>query len=145
MEQAEEHAYRSESLDNNLCIPATNLLRALISGAAGTLVGGKGKKTYAKVLAAGLFIEQPELDLGVKNFILFSTPVVIKATGGRVLRHRARLNEWAAEGTLNYDEKAIPIEALKKIFLDTGAMIGLMDFRPEKKGPFGRFTVEFLG
>ena len=139
--QAEEHTYRSEN--GNLCIPQANFMRALVKGAAGTLVGGKGKKTYKNAIASGVYLLEPELDLGTKDYVVDSKPVVIKATGGRVLRHRARINRWAASGTLQYDPAAINEKDLKKILQDTGAVVGLMDFRPEKFGPFGRFEVEF--
>ena len=141
LEQAEEHSYRSEN--GNLCIPQANLMRALVRGAAETKVGGKGKKTYKNAIASAVWLEEPELDLGTKDFVVDSKPVVIAATKGRIIRHRPRVNNWTASGTLNYDENVIPESALKKILLDTGASVGLMDFRPEKFGPFGRFTVEF--
>lgn len=118
-------------------------MRAVINGASNTLVGGRGKKTYAKVIAAAAGLREIELDLGVKDFIVDSRGVVIKATGGRIIRHRARLNEWETTGTIEYDESAINEKDLMKILSDTGTKVGLLDFRPEKKGPFGRFAVEF--
>ena len=140
-EQAEETTYRNAN--GNLCIPNENFMRAVINGASNTLVGGRGKKTYAKVIAAAAGLREIELDLGVKDFIVDSRGVVIKATGGRIIRHRARLNEWETTGTIEYDESAINEKDLMKILSDTGTKVGLLDFRPEKKGPFGRFAVEF--
>lgn len=118
-------------------------MRSLVNAAAHTPVGGKGKKTYSKLIAAACILESPELDLGVRDFLTDSKSVVIRATGGRVMRHRARLNEWSAEGLLLFDERLLPESAMRKILGDAGQLIGLMDFRPEKKGPFGRFEVEF--
>jgi hypothetical protein len=138
-EQAEAHTYRLES--GNLCIPQSNFMRALMSGAAYSK--GKGRASLQKVVAAAVWLAEPEMDLGVKDFVVDSKSVVIPATRGRIMRHRARLNKWTASATLNYDETLISENQLRKIAVDTGALVGLMDFRPEKKGPFGRFTVAF--
>jgi hypothetical protein len=117
-------------------------MRALMAGAAYSK--GKGRASLQKVVAASVWLEEPEMGLGTSDFAVDSKGVVIPATRGRIVRHRARLNKWGFVATLNYDESLLSEPQLKKILTDTGALVGLMDFRPEKKGPFGRFTVEFV-
>jgi hypothetical protein len=142
-ERAERGAYRSTS--GELVIPNANFFRGLVAAGTNTLAGGKGKKTLQKVIAAVVYLIEPELPLGTKEYVISSMGVVVPATGGRIMCHRARIDKWSASGTLSYLESSISKEQLQKVLGDFGSMIGLMDFRPEKKGPYGRFVVEFNG
>jgi hypothetical protein len=51
------------------------------------------------------------------------------------------LDAWVAAFTLEYDPNLITEPQLRTILDDTGSKVGLLDFRPERKGPFGRFMV----
>jgi len=42
---------------------------------------------------------------------------------------------------LDYDPDLLTEEQLRIVVDDAGARVGLLDFRPERKGPFGRFMV----
>jgi len=139
-EQAEFHTYRN-SKTRELYLPVENLMRALIAGAAYSK--GKGRASLQKTVAAGLFIEELHIGLGTDTFVVDTRGVVIPATRGRVERHRPRLDEWSGSFTVVYDEDLLSETNVKKILSDTGALVGLGDFRPERKGPYGRFSVEF--
>jgi hypothetical protein len=67
--------------------------------------------------------------------------VVIPSTKGRVLRHRPRLDAWETSFTLIFDETLMSEKQVRKIIDDCGSLVGLLDFRPERKGPYGRFMV----
>lgn len=58
-----------------------------------------------------------------------------------LLRHRPRLDKWKAAFGLLYDETLMKPEQVRRIVDDCGSRVGLLDFRPERKGPFGRFMV----
>jgi hypothetical protein len=136
-EQAEEAAYRSKS--GELYIPGVNVQRALVSAAA--FSKGKGRASLQKIAAACLFVEEAELGLGAKTYEVDSRPVVIAATKGRIVRHRPRLDAWGVSFTVTYDELLLKKEEVHRILQDCGQRVGLLDFRPERKGPFGRFMV----
>ena len=138
-DQAEWNCYRDETT-GRLYIPAANLQRALIGGA--TYSKGKGRSNLSKSAAACLRVWPDIIDLGVTNFEIDSRSVVIRATGGRVIRHRAKLNEWKATFKIDYSRDLLSEVQVRSIVDDTGARVGLLDFRPEKKGPFGRFVVD---
>ena len=73
----------------------------------------------------------------IMDFEVDSRPVTIPATKGRVMRHRARINEWAAIINLQINESIIS-EALMRQMINEGLeQLGLGDFRPEKGGSFG--------
>lgn len=138
-EQAELAAYRDPET-RDLYVPATNVQRCFIAGA--TYSKGKGRGSLQKNAAACLLVGPVErLSLGVQSFVVDSRPVVIPATKGRVLRHRPRLDAWTLSFSLDYDETLLTETQVRRIVDDSGSRVGLLDFRPEKKGPFGRFVV----
>jgi hypothetical protein len=139
--KAEAAAYRlpSNGKPGNLYIPATNLWRALVSAAS--YEKGRGRATLAKVAAAALSVTPEALDLGTSQYVIDSRPVVIPSTKGRVMGHRPRLDEWQVSLFCDYDETLISEQQLRNIFDHCGSKVGVLDFRPEKKGPMGRFMV----
>lgn len=75
------------------------------------------------------------------DFEVDSRPVTIPATKGRVMRHRPRFNQWGAEFDLIVNETLITVELAHQLLQEAGQQIGIGDFRPEKRGPFGTFRV----
>jgi len=57
------------------------------------------------------------------------------------MRHRPCFDEWEFDCEIDYDETVMTENQLRKIVDDAGNRVGLCDFRPAKKGPFGRFMV----
>ena len=137
-EQAEVAAYRDPDTGALYC-PGINIQRALIAGA--TYSKGKGRGSLQKAAAACLQVTPERVSFGVKDYAVDSRPVVIAATKGRVMRHRPRLDAWALTFEIEYDDVLLKESEVRRIVDDTGARVGLLDFRPEKKGPFGRFVV----
>jgi len=137
-EQADLKAYRDPDT-GMLYIPGIAIQRAFIGAAAYSK--GKGRASLQKQAAASLFIFPERVSLGVKKYVLDSRAVVIPATRGRVIRHRPRLDEWKAKFEIEYDESLLTERQVRQIVDDAGSRVGLLDFRPEKKGPFGRFIV----
>jgi hypothetical protein len=116
-----------------------NVQRALVAAAAYSK--GKGRGSLQKVAAACLQVAPERLLLGTKNFTIDSRSVGIRATGGRIIRHRARLDRWAVTFTLEWDPTLMTEKEVRRIVDDMAVRVGLLDFRPEKKGPFGRSMV----
>ncbi|UZR27449.1 hypothetical protein [Methylococcus mesophilus] len=139
-EQADPKVYRDDK--GGLYIPGPNLFAALI--AAGTFHKvGKSKVTTTKtsLVPAGLAVEEIALPLGTKEFEVDSRSVVIPSTGGRVMCHRPRLDQWHVSFTLSVDTDIFSPQFVRLLVDDAGKKIGLGDFRPARKGPFGRFVV----
>lgn len=76
-----------------------------------------------------------------KNFEVDGRPVTIPATKGRIMRYRPRWNKWAASFDMLLDENLLSPEMAQQLLTEAGLSIGIGDFRPEKRGPFGRFRV----
>lgn len=137
-EQAELAAYRDPDTEE-LYIPGVNIQRALI--AAAVYSKGKGRATLQKPVAACVLVTPERCSLKVKTFVIDSRPVVIPATKGRVMRHRPRLDDWSVSFTIEFDNDLLKEKELRRVVDDAGLRVGILDFRPEKKGPFGRFMI----
>lgn len=137
-EQAELAAYRDPET-KELYVPGPAMQRALVNGA--TYSKGKGRANLSKIAAACLLVNPERISLGEKRYAVDTRPVVVPATRGRVLRHRPRLDKWRVSFEIEFDENLITKDQVRRIVDDTGSRVGILDFRPEKRGPFGRFSV----
>jgi hypothetical protein len=137
-EQAELAAYRDPDT-GELYVPGVNIQRGLVASAAYSK--GKGRGSLQKAVAACVIISPERVSLGTKTYVIDSRPVVVPATKGRVLRHRPRLDTWSLRFTIEWDNTLITSKQMRRVVDDMGSRVGLLDFRPEKKGPFGRSVV----
>jgi len=135
-EEAEAAAYRME--EGNLYQPAEHLERALI-GAAGMFK--IGRRSAAGVAAPAFLISPRQLDHGTDHYEIDIRPVVIPSTKGRVARARPLIFPWKLQFDLILDDSLINSDLARQILDTAGRQKGIGDFRPEKKGPFGRFIV----
>ena len=138
-EQARIAEYRDPDT-NDLYIPGVNIQRSLV--AAATYSKGKGRSTLQKPVAACVLITPERCSLGIQDgYKVDSRPVVMPVTRGRIMRHRPRFEQWSCTFSIEYDPALISETELRQVVNDAGLRTGLLDFRPEKKGPFGRFMV----
>jgi len=139
-EQATKKAYIDDV--GNLYIPGPNIFSCIIQ--AGTFHRtGKTKITTAKssLVPAGISILDIVCQLETKEFEVDSRSVVIPSTGGRIMAHRPRLDEWSTSFTLDIDTGMFDTKTVRLLIDDAGRKVGLGDFRPARKGPFGKFVV----
>lgn len=140
-EQAEKGLYIG--LDGKPCIPQPNLLRCIVDGGRFHKVGKtQVTTTKSSILYGCLDIEGADLPLLHREPWRVDTRAVrIPSTGGRVLRHRPCFDDWRISFTADLDTSVIGPKLLRQIVDDAGKRIGLGDFRPATKGPYGRFVV----
>lgn len=140
--QAEACLYRS-SQDNAIVIPQPNLLRCLID--AGKFhKAGKTKVTTIKSSLISAAVSMFDVEYPIKHeqpWKVDTRAVRIPATGGRILRHRPMFDDWELSFSVELDTDTIPEKLFRLIVNDAGHKIGLGDFRPDTKGPFGKFDV----
>jgi hypothetical protein len=136
--KAEWAAYR-DTASGQLFVPGENLQRCLVSAA--TYSKGKGRGNLSRIVAGNLAVTPAVLDLGVKDYAVDIRIVKIPATKGRVPRVRPRLDTWGLTFTVEWDETLMNEKQVRGIVDDAGKRVGLLDYRPETKGPFGRFMV----
>ena len=129
--------------DGQLALPGAAFARLLRE--AGGAYKSKGSRKSLKYLVPAAVIVMDDLcglylhdrKTPVHDFEVDSRPVTIPATKGRVMRHRARLNEWAALVTLRINEDVMAEATVRQLLVNGAQQIGLGDFRPEKGGSFG--------
>ena len=73
----------------------------------------------------------------------FSVPVVVQRS--RLIRTRAKFDTpWSITCKIDTDPELVDREQLDNWFDIAGRRIGLLDWRPQKSGNYGRFTHEFV-
>ena len=70
----------------------------------------------------------------------FTVGVVVQRN--RILRTRAKFDQWACDFTVEVDDELVDKDQLLTWLDIAGRRIGLGDWRPEKSGDYGRFEVE---
>ena len=139
-EQATPKCYADDK--GFLYIPGPNIFAAII--AAGSYhKAGKRQLTTQKtsLIPAGMWVLDLVCALNTKDWEIDSRSVVIPSTGGRIMCHRPRLDEWAVTFNLEVDPEMFNEKTVRLLVDDAGKKVGLGDFRPSRKGPFGRFVV----
>ena len=137
---AERGVYR---VGQQLAFPGAAIARMLRE--AGGAHKAKGSRKSLKYLVPAAVLVLDDLCLlyladrksALVDYEVDSRPVTIPATKGRVMRHRARFNEWAARVHLRINDDILDEQTIRRLMLEGLQQIGLGDFRPEKGGPFG--------
>lgn len=140
-EQAEATAYRDEKTQK-IWIPTSWVTGAIRTVASDYKLPGTRKSV--KSISGGAVVPVTEKayfeeDYKVSDVEIDSRPVVIQRA--RIMRHRARLEEWSVRCVLEIDDEILPVDHVHAILNDSGRRAGLGDFRPQKGGPFGRFAI----
>ncbi len=139
-EQAEPKLYVHEGV---IGIPQPNLLRCIID-AGKYFKSGRSKITTQKssIIPSSVDIMGVHLPLRFETpWEVDTRPIRNPATGGRRLAHRPMFNDWALDITVELDTELINAKLFREIVDVAGKRIGLGDFRPDNKGPFGKFVV----
>lgn len=145
---AKERIYRGD--DGRMGVPTMNLVAAL-NHAGRRVKIGKSAIATAETSTLFSFCEFPT------DFIAFdgvdehgNLPWVVDKRRG-VMKNgaskvavcivRPKFPSWGFTLELTLDENICSQDTLRKLFEEAGTNAGLGDFRPQKKGPFGRFKV----
>lgn len=123
-------------------IPGCNVLAALVSAGRFIKAGRKTLTTArSSIVPAGVTVDELLCTLTPQSWEVDSRSVVVPSTGGRIMCHRPRFDKWHLSFTLTVDETLFAPEVVRQLTDEAGKKIGLGDFRPERRGPFGRFVV----
>lgn len=141
LEIAEAKLYRG--LNGIEMIPQPNLLRCIVEGGRFTKIGKAQATTKtSSILYACVDIMGAEIPIEHRQAWRVDTRAVrIPSTGGRILAHRPMFDDWRLSFIVNLDTAILGEKLFRQIVDDAGQRIGLGDFRPQCKGPYGRFKV----
>jgi hypothetical protein len=125
-------------------IPQPNLFAALV--AAGKFFkAGKSKVTTQKSSLVPACLEISEIEIPIHHrepWMVDTRAVRIPSTGGRISTHRPCFTDWSLTFSMTLDDSVISAALLRELVDTAGKRIGLGDFRPDCRGPFGKFQVD---
>ena len=136
-----EASTRLYEVKGKLHQPSTHIHGALIEAGKHKKVVGKGKATYSKAVGYAVQIEPFEIEHKIQKWEVFSILAVNPNTKGRNLLHRPMLKKWELDFQVIFDETEIAESIMKELLDIAGRIAGLGDWRPAKKGPYGKFQV----
>lgn len=137
-EQAKEKLYQ---IEETLYQPSTHLRGCLIEAGKEFSVKGKGKATYSKIIGYSVEVNPMEIPHKKTKWEVFSILTVNPNTKGRSMTHRPMFRDWELEFNITFNEAIIHPDVLKEILDTAGKIVGIGDWRPAKKGTFGKFDV----
>lgn len=140
-EQAQEKLYIGQ--DGKFIIPQPNIFRCIID-AGKYFKAGRTKVTTQKSSLIPACVDMNEVEYPIFHtdpWEVDTRAVRIPSTGGRILCHRPCFHDWALQFVVQLDTELIGIKLFREILDAAGKRIGLGDFRPDNKGPFGKFVI----
>lgn len=120
--------------------PADHIEQSMIEGAKKIRVKGQGKATYSKLFGSMVSVREFRVEHLNDKYEVFKKLVVIPSTKGRVMRYRPMFNDWKLQFTVEFEDE-IPVGVVKETLEIAGRYAGIGDWRPQKKGKFGKFQV----
>lgn len=129
--------------EGKIYLPSTWFRGALVEAGKQKKMGGKGssKATYSKAVGSSVSVEPFEILLKKPTWKTFSILAVNPTTHGRNILHRPQFDKWEVDMQAIFEEEQIEPSVMKELFDIAGKFVGVGDWRPAKKGMFGKFQV----
>jgi len=121
--------------------PASHIRGMLINSAKNFKIRGKGRATYSKLIGSIIEVRPEAIVHEYQEWKPFTVSAVNPNTKGRMMVTRPRMDKWALTFHLIFPEEDISPEVIKAILDYGGRYVGIGDWRPAKKGMFGKFIV----
>jgi hypothetical protein len=141
-EMCQKKLYLSE--EGIVGIPTMNLL-ASIRDAGKYFKAGKRQLSTADSSMIPAFVLPTEVFVHIVHehpWRVDARPIVNPATKGRRLCYRPLFEDWTIKFELDFCDEEFDAKLLRQVVDAAGKRIGLGDFRPSKRGPYGRFVVQ---
>lgn len=146
-EAADQKVHRLANGDP--CIPTKALFGSFINAGQFVRLDGKRQISTAKstILPGLLTLEDHELPLlvpGKKEPATYEVDIQQgrNPNGGEAVAIiRPRFDLWEVRFTVSVDQEQMPLRMAQELIEIAGRRIGLLDFRPQRKGTFGRYSI----
>lgn len=112
----------------------------------------RGNATMEQRFGASVFLSTerfPLMDSGGRplttaddDWVVHTKRAVVQGQG--IMRSRALIRDWSTVAEFEYDDETMDPGLAGLIFRQAGKFPGLLDYRPGKKGPFGRFALTMV-
>jgi len=142
-EEAEASTYRLPNKD--LCVPAVAVRNSILGGCTGLRIG---KRAASPIIAGALLpsdlmfpLVNPDGEPFVEYVIDTQRAVVVRQG---IMRSRARIDApWIVAYTFNLNTLGATADAIiatvRAALATSGPSIGILDYRPQKKGWYGTY------
>lgn len=148
--EAEASAYRAGN--GVLYVPTRCLRGSLLKGCTNRKVG---KVAASGRVAAGVFTLDDEQEAPlfhpasgdpIETYLAKGMRCVIKQGTKKngIIRYRAEVFPWACNARFLVDDDFVNARQVLDIFNYAGRIAGILDYRPETKGPHGRYWVQHV-
>lgn len=152
--------------DGNIAIPTRNIKQAIVGSARfvpgvpmtilrGTIfVLGQKEREFAPVLVNNKPVKLTETDMSeltgqgivgkdkANDSVQMRQDMVTVGMGSADIRFRGQIDNWNADFLIQYDADALSAEQVLNLLQRAGFSQGLGEWRPEKNGDSGTFTVD---
>jgi hypothetical protein len=139
-EEALASLYWLDPEHSSLSIPADNLHASFLRAAPKYKIG---KQTLTGIISSALHIGPEQISLNTKDYQIDIRSVVVQKN--RIFRARAKVFPWSATFSIFFDEDWLGLDVMEQTFPEliktAGKLIGVLDYRPEKKGRFGTYRL----
>lgn len=140
-EICESKLYRSD--DGVIGLPTMNIL-ASIREAGRFFKAGKRQLTTGETSMIPAFVLPTQIFVPLQHkqaWRVDARAIVNPATKGRKLGYRPVFDDRSVSLELDFSDDEFDVKLLRQVVDAAGKRVGLGDFRPARKGPFGRFVV----
>lgn len=128
-----------KSPKGEIYVPSSQIHGCLINAGKQLQIVGRGKATYSKLFGAFILIEPAAIPITPQEYTVDERPVIVQRA--RIIRYRPIWEKWSLKFKIVIMDDDIAPEVVKEGLDNGGRYVGIGDFRPDKKGPFGRFQV----
>jgi len=136
--QAEKALYLLDD-GKTIYTPSSHIEGTLREAGKQFKITGKGKSNFSKLMGSSVNVTPDAIPHKIQAWKVDARPVVIQRS--RIMRYRPRFDEWKLAFRIEVMDDDIPFDVVNQILTHAGTYVGIGDFRPDKKGKFGRFTV----
>jgi hypothetical protein len=153
----EEAALKVYTVDGKPVVPVENLFACLMAAGMYIRLDGKRQLSTTKssllpgmltILTNPLWLQNPSDHTSPADWGIAEWKYDIRAGNNpngdqAVAIVRPRFDEWAIHLEVLLDDDQLGMNAFRRVFDYAGARIGLMEFRPQRRGVCGMFRVDY--
>lgn len=147
--EAEAKAAEYRLPTGELYMPTAAFWRALVDAGTHFQDPNYKKGTLSGPVAASVIFDDPETlllganDEPLREYEIDTRRCVLKhgSASVAVARSRPIIREWFVDLSMEYEHLILPPEMLLQVLQMAGNKIGVGNFRPQKKGPYGKWQV----
>lgn len=130
--------------NGTLYVPSVGVRNSLLTATKGQLIN---RRSALPFISGGILMLDEVFPLyrdgkpiRDKDYVVDTRRAVVQGQG--IMRSRAKIVlPWQLEAIFEYDEGVVDISVVQAIAERAGRTVGILDYRVEKKGWFGRFEV----